>query len=64
MLKGYKTMLVNGAAAALPVLDQVLANGEVIGVVLGAQGAAALSILGLLNMVLRWVTKTPVFKAE
>lgn len=63
-MKGYKTMLVNGAAAALPLVDFALNNGQLVGALLGPQGAAALSVLGLVNMVLRWVTSTPVFKGE
>jgi ABC-type polysaccharide/polyol phosphate transport system ATPase subunit len=63
-MKGYKTLAVNGAAAVLPVIDFALNNGEVVGAVLGANGAAAISILALINMVLRWVTTTPVLKQE
>ena len=63
-MKGYKTVLVNGAAALLPLIDMALNNGSAIGGVLGANGAAALSVLGLINVVLRWITDTPIFKSE
>lgn len=63
-MKGYKTVVVNGAAAALPMLDLVVNNGAVLGSVLGPHGATALSILGIINVLLRWVTTTPVFQSE
>ena len=62
--KGYKTMVVNGAAAVLPLVDLVANNGDLIMAVTGGNAAAAISILGLVNMFLRWVTTTPVFKSE
>jgi hypothetical protein len=57
-MKGYKTVVVNSAAAILPVID-VLANS---GALFGPSGAAAVSLLALANIVLRWVTTTPIFK--
>lgn len=63
-MKGYKTLIVNGAVSVLPVVDFVANNGNAISAVLGERGAAALSILALVNMVLRWVTTTPVLKGE
>jgi len=63
-MKGYKTLVVNGAVAIAPVIDLALNHGEVLGVVLGPYGAAAISVLGLVNIILRWVTTTPVLKAE
>lgn len=63
-MKGYKTVLVNGAVAALPVVDFIANNGELLAAVTGGHAAAALSIVGLINIVLRWVTTTPVLKSE
>lgn len=63
-MKGYKTMIVNGAAVLVPVLDTVLNHGELVGAVLGPNAVVALSILGVVNMGLRWITSTPVFKKE
>ena len=62
--KGYKTMVVNGAAAVLPLVDLIANNGGLITAVTGGNAAVAISVLGLVNMVLRWVTTTPVFKSE
>lgn len=61
-MKGYKTIAVNGAAALIPLIDFTINNGEWLGLLLGPQGAVALSALGLINVVLRWITDTPVFK--
>lgn len=62
--KGYKTVVVNGVAALLPVLDYVVNNGAVLGPLLGPQGAAAVTVLGLINVGLRSMTDTPVFKGR
>jgi hypothetical protein len=59
-MKGYKTVVVNAAATILPIVD-VLANN---GALFGPSGAAAVSLLALANIVLRWVTTTPIFKDE
>lgn len=63
-MKGYRTMVLNGAVAALPIVDYLTSNGAFVGALLGPAGATALSLLGLANMVLRWVTTTPVFRAD
>ena len=63
-MKGYKTLVVNGAVAIAPIIDLALNNGQILGVVLGPYGSATISVLGLINIVLRWVTTTPVLKAE
>ena len=63
-MKGYKTVAVNGAAAVLPMLDLALNNGALLAPLLGPQGAAVISILGLVNIILRWVTTTPVFNGN
>lgn len=63
-MKGYKTIAVNGALAVLPVVDYVVNNGELVSAVAGDHAVAVLSIVGLINIVLRWITTTPVLKAE
>ena len=63
-MKGYKTLVVNGALAVLPVIDMAVNNGEILSAVLGANAAPVISVIGLVNMILRWVTTTPVLKSE
>ena len=63
-MQGYKTIVVNGAVAVLPMIDMAVNNGALVGALMGPHGAAVLSLLGLVNIVLRWVTTTPVFKSE
>lgn len=63
-MKGYRTVILNGAMVALPVIDYLSSNGAVVGALLGPAGATALSLLGLANLVLRWVTTTPIFKKD
>ena len=62
--KGYKTVIVNTAAAVLPLVDLLVNNGGLVTAMTGGSPAAALSVLGLVNVVLRWVTDTPIFKSE
>lgn len=62
-MKGFRTLAVNGAVAVLPIIDMTLNNAEIVGAVLGAEKAGAvLSVVGLINLVLRWVTTTPVMR--
>jgi hypothetical protein len=61
-MKGYKTAIFNGAVVALPAIDWIATNGTFITPILGAHAGAVLSVVGLANMVLRWVTTTPIFK--
>jgi len=64
-MKGFRTLAVNGAVAVLPIIDMTLNNAEIVGAVLGAEKAGAvLSIVGLINLVLRWVTTTPVMRGD
>ena len=63
-MKGYKTIAVNGALALLPIVDYVVNNGEIVSAVTGEHAAAILSIIGFVNVVLRWITTTPVLKAD
>jgi len=62
--KGYKTFIVNGAIALLPLIDFLANSGEIITAISGPQGAAIMSLIGLINIALRWVTVTPIFKGE
>lgn len=63
-MKGYKTVVVNGAAAIIPIVDLVVNNGAIVSAISPAGAATALSVLGLINVILRWVTTTPIFKGE
>lgn len=63
-MKGYKTAVFNGAIAALPLVDWVATNGTYVTPFLGAHAGAVLSVVGLANFVLRWVTTTPIFKQD
>lgn len=63
-MKGYKTLVVNGALAVLPAVDYVLNHSEFVTMLLRDHAEATLSVIGLVNVVLRWVTTTPVMKAE
>ncbi len=61
-MKGYRTFLVNGAVVAAPLIGFLLDNGEVLSALLGPYGGQVLVLLGAVNMVLRFVTNTAVFK--
>lgn len=63
-MKGYKTAVFNGAVAAIPVVDWLVSNGTFITPFLGAHAGAVLSVVGLANFVLRWITTTPIFKQD
>ena len=63
-MKGYKTAVFNGAIAALPLVDWIATNGTYVTPFLGAHAGAVLSVVGLANFVLRWVTTTPIFKQD
>ena len=63
-MKGYKTAVFNGAIAALPLVDWIATNGTYVTPFLGAHAGAVLSVVGLANFVLRWVTATPIFKQD
>lgn len=57
-MKGYKTVIFNTAVTLLPIVD-IIANS---GALLGQNGVAVVSVIGLMNIVLRWITTTPIFK--
>ena len=63
-LKGYKTLIVNGAIVLIPVLDFIANQGDIITALTGGQAAGVIAALGLINMGLRWITTTPVLKGE
>lgn len=63
-MKGYKTLIVNGALVLVPIVDVVANNSALVQSMLGKYGAAVVSVIGLVNLVLRWVTTTPVLKSE
>ena len=63
-MKGYKTIAVNAAVAVLPIIDFVANNGAIVSGLTGGSATALVSILGLVNIILRWVTTTPVLKSE
>lgn len=63
-MKGYKTLIVNGAITLIPILDLITNHGDMITAATGGQAAGAIAVIGLINMGLRWVTTTPVMKGE
>lgn len=63
-MKGYRTLVINGAVALLPIVDFVANNGQLVASLMGPGAAAALSVLGLVNVVLRWITTTPMLQSE
>lgn len=63
-MKGYKTVVVNSAVAAIPVIDHVINNGAMLAPLLGPNGAAVMAILGIINVGLRVITDTPVGKGQ
>lgn len=63
-MKGYRTLIVNGAVCLIPIVDLVTTGGELLLPVLGPKGTAVLSALGALNVALRWITTTPVMRSE
>lgn len=63
-MKGYRTAVFNGAVAALPLVDWIATNGTFITPFLGAHAATVISVVGLANFVLRWITTTPIFKQD
>ena len=63
ILKGHRTMLVNAAVVAIPILDQVAASGAILSA-LTPHAGAVIACIGILNMILRAITDTPVGKKE
>ncbi len=62
-MKGWKTVIINGAVALIPMVDTLVNNGALVSALLPHAGAV-LSVLGLVNVVLRWTTTSPIFKPE
>lgn len=63
-MKGYRTLFVNFAIILAPILDYVSNDGVLVSAIMGAHAPVVLSSIGLLNMVLRLITTTPVTKSE
>lgn len=63
-MKGYRTVILNGLVAAIPVIDAVVNNGAALGPILGPHGAAIIAGLGVINLGLRTITNTPVGKKK
>lgn len=61
-MKGYKTVVFNSIITIMPAIDFLVANGKMLAPLLGPYGAGVVSVLGVANLILRAVTKTPVFK--
>lgn len=61
MLKGYRTVLFNGGIAFMTVVLQWLAGYDWVSVV-GPE--AAIVVVGMVNVFLRFVTDTSVFKSK
>lgn len=59
-MKGYRTMLLNGAAVVVPLIDYFVSNAPA----LGPKGTAIVSALGTANMMLRLMTNTPAFNKQ
>jgi hypothetical protein len=59
-MKGWRTLIVNVAAAILPITDLLANNGGV----LGPAGGVAVAVLGGLNIFLRMLTTTPIFEGR
>ena len=63
VLKGYRTVLVNAPLVAIPLLDQIISNGALIGALTPYAGQIV-AAAGLINILLRAVTNTPIGKKE
>lgn len=67
MLKGYKTLIVNGIIAVFGVLSAVFGpdvdapTADQVGILVDTADGLIMAIVGLINVGLRMVTTTPVF---
>jgi len=66
MLKGYRTLLFNLIPILILLGDYVLANGNLISLLITDPTTAAIvvALINMVNIVLRFVTTTPAFKKE
>lgn len=70
MLSGYKTILTNGVILTATLITLLTEVSTTLGPALGFSPevvsaiAVAMGILSLLNIVLRFLTKTPIFTSE
>lgn len=58
-MKGWRTVVFNGAVAAIPLTDWVLSNGQIIGPFLQANAPLVMAGVAFVNLLLRKVTSTP-----
>lgn len=65
-LKGYRTILINAAAFVASVLAVILAVDGTLGgmISISATGASIIAALSGINLVLRYLSDSPVFNAE
>lgn len=63
-MKGYRTLALNSALVVAPLVEYLANDGVLVQAVMGAHAPVVLSAIGLINIVLRLVTTTPVAKAE
>lgn len=63
-LKGYKTVGINLVAVLIPAVGIVLDNPAIVGALTGPSAPLWLAALGGLNLILRALTDTPMFKQE
>jgi hypothetical protein len=63
-VKGYRTVLVNAALLGVALTDYLIADGQLVGLVVSNPKAAGLIVaaVNLLNIALRFVTTGPVGK--
>ena len=54
-MQGYKTVVVNGAIAALPLVDMVANNSAIINAIVPAYGGTILSVIGLVNLIVSFI---------
>ena len=64
MLKGWKTLFFGAAVIAVPVLDYSLNQSALINLIPDEYREVAISLVGLVIIVLRMATTTPVMQGE
>lgn len=65
-LKGYRTILVNAAAFVASVLALILTVDGTLGglISISTTGATIIAALSAINIVLRWLSDSPIFNKE
>lgn len=64
MPKGFRTVAVNAVAIAVPAVGFILENPVIVGALTGPSAPLWISALGVVNIILRALTDTPMFKAQ